>query len=110
MFCGSRRYKYAQVNKTLQSTHSSLSGRSSQETHMEIFWFFPTHGDSRYLGTSRGARTVDHAYLTQIAQAADSLGYSGALIPVGRSCEDPWVAASSLIGATKRLKFLLAVR
>src|SRR6478609_4246459 len=77
---------------------------------MEIFWFFPTHGDSRYLGTSRGARTVDHAYLTQIAQAADSLGYSGALIPVGRSCEDPWVAASSLIGATKRLKFLLAVR
>lgn len=77
---------------------------------MEIFWFFPTHGDSRYLGTSRGARTVDHAYLTQIAQAADTLGYSGALIPVGRSCEDPWVAASSLIGATKRLKFLLAVR
>ncbi|HQQ62387.1 MAG TPA: FMNH2-dependent alkanesulfonate monooxygenase [Pseudomonadales bacterium] len=77
---------------------------------MEVFWFFPTHGDSRYLGTSHGGRTVDHAYLTQIAQAADRLGYSGALIPVGRSCEDPWVAASSLIGATQRLKFLVAVR
>jgi len=77
---------------------------------VEIFWFFPTHGDSRYLGTSRGGRTVDHAYLTQIAQAADHLGFSGALIPTGRSCEDPWVAASSLIGATQRLKFLVAVR
>lgn len=77
---------------------------------MNIFWFFPTHGDSRYLGTSKGARTVDLAYLTQIAQAADRLGYTGCLIPTGRSCEDPWVAASSLIGATQRLKFLVAVR
>ncbi|KTT22264.1 FMNH2-dependent alkanesulfonate monooxygenase, partial [Pseudacidovorax intermedius] len=28
----------------------------------------------------------------------------------GRSCEDPWVVASSLIGATRQLKFLVAVR
>ncbi|MEG2567859.1 MAG: hypothetical protein RSA84_16795, partial [Acinetobacter sp.] len=28
---------------------------------MKIFWFIPTHGDSRYLGTSKGARVVDHA-------------------------------------------------
>lgn len=26
---------------------------------MKIFWFIPTHGDSRYLGTSKGARQVD---------------------------------------------------
>lgn len=26
---------------------------------MNIFWFIPTHGDSRYLGTSKGARQVD---------------------------------------------------
>jgi alkanesulfonate monooxygenase len=32
------------------------------------------------------------------------------LIPTGRSCEDPWVIASSLIGSTKKLKFLVAVR
>lgn len=25
---------------------------------MKIFWFIPTHGDSRYLGTSKGARQV----------------------------------------------------
>lgn len=77
---------------------------------MQIFWFIPTHGDSRYLGTSEGAREVNHDYLKQVAQAADSQGYDGVLIPTGRSCEDPWVVASSLIPVTKRLKFLVAVR
>ncbi len=77
---------------------------------MQIFWFLPTHGDSRYLGTGEGARPIDLAYLQQIAGAADNLGYEGVLIPTGRSCEDPWVIASSLIGSTKKLKFLVAVR
>lgn len=77
---------------------------------MQIFWFLPTHGDARYLGTSEGARPIDLAYLQQIAGAADNLGYEGVLIPTGRSCEDPWVIASSLIGATNKLKFLVAVR
>ena len=57
---------------------------------MQVFWFLPTHGDSRYLGTGEGARQVDHDYLRQVAGAADSLGYEGVLIPTGRSCEDPW--------------------
>ncbi|TWO70714.1 FMNH2-dependent alkanesulfonate monooxygenase [Caenimonas sedimenti] len=77
---------------------------------MQVFWFIPTHGDSRYLGTSEGARQLDHDYLKQIAQAADSLGYEGVLIPTGRSCEDPWVVASSLLPVTRKLKFLVAVR
>lgn len=68
---------------------------------MKIFWFIPTHGDSRYLGTSKGARQVDHAYMKQIAVAVDNLGYEGVLIPTGRSCEDPWLTAASLIDATK---------
>lgn len=77
---------------------------------MKIFWFIPTHGDSRYLGTSKGARQVDHAYIKQIAVAVDNLGYEGVLIPTGRSCEDPWLTAASLIDATKKLKFLVALR
>ncbi|MCL6230821.1 FMNH2-dependent alkanesulfonate monooxygenase [Acinetobacter amyesii] len=77
---------------------------------MKIFWFIPTHGDSRYLGTSKGARQVDHAYMKQIAVAVDNLGYEGVLIPTGRSCEDPWLTAASLIDATKNLKFLVALR
>jgi alkanesulfonate monooxygenase len=75
-----------------------------------VFWFLPTHGDGRYLGTSIGAREVDHAYLTEIAQAADRLGYYGVLIPTGRSCEDSWVVASSLAPLTKQLRFLIAFR
>ncbi len=77
---------------------------------MQVFWFIPTHGDSRYLGTGEGAREVNHDYLKQVAQAADTLGYEGVLIPTGRSCEDPWVVASSLLPVTKNLKFLVAVR
>lgn len=77
---------------------------------MNIFWFIPTHGDSRYLGTTAGARRVDLDYLRQIAQAVDALGYEGVLIPTGRSCEDPWVVASALLPLTRKLKYLIAVR
>jgi len=77
---------------------------------MEIFWFLPTHGDQRYLGTSHGARPATYSYLKQIAQAADRLGFKGVLVPSGRSCEDPWVISSALINETQNLKFLVAVR
>lgn len=77
---------------------------------MNVFWFIPTHGDSRYLGTAEGGRPVSLEYMKQVAVAADSLGYDGVLLPTGRSCEDAWVAASALIGFTQRLKFLVAVR
>ena len=77
---------------------------------MKIFWFIPTHGDSRYLGTSKGARAATLDYFKQIAIAADSLGYEGVLLPTGRSCEDSWILAASLIDATRRLKFLVALR
>jgi alkanesulfonate monooxygenase len=77
---------------------------------MDVFWFLPTHGDGRYLGTNEGARRVDFDYLRQIAIAADSLGFGGVLLPTGRSCEDAWVVASSLIGITRSLRFLVAIR
>ncbi|MBB6633481.1 FMNH2-dependent alkanesulfonate monooxygenase [Cohnella thailandensis] len=77
---------------------------------MEVFWFIPTHGDGKYLGTTQGARAVDFDYMSQIAKAADTLGYGGVLLPTGKSCEDPWIAASALLASTRRLKFLVAVR
>lgn len=77
---------------------------------LSIFWFIPSHGDSRYLGTSLGAREASLDYFKQVAVAADSLGYEGVLLPTGRSCEDSWVLAASLIDATRRLKFLVALR
>jgi len=77
---------------------------------MNIFWFIPTHGDGRYLGIARGGRAVDHPYLKQLAQAVDHLGYAGALLPTGRSCEDAWVVGASLLSVTERMRFLIAVR
>ena len=76
----------------------------------DVLWFLPTHGDGRYLGAQEGARDVSLAYLRQIAQAADELGYYGVLLPTGRSCEDSWVITSALAALTKRLRFLVAVR
>lgn len=77
---------------------------------IRVFWFLPTHGDSRFLGTSEGGRAVNLPYLRQIAQAADQLGYYGVLLPTGRSCEDSWVTAAALASQTERLRFLVAVR
>ncbi|TIO90991.1 MAG: LLM class flavin-dependent oxidoreductase, partial [Mesorhizobium sp.] len=59
---------------------------------------------------SEGGRAVDLPYLTQVAKAADAIGYYGALLPTGRSCEDSWVVASALAPLTQRLRFLVAVR
>ena len=75
-----------------------------------VLWFLPTHGDGRYLGTTRGARDVTLKYLTQVAKAADDCGYFGVLLPTGRSCEDSWIVASALVPLTERLRYLVAVR
>jgi alkanesulfonate monooxygenase len=77
---------------------------------MKLFWFIPTHGDGRYLGTSYGGRPLDFNYLKQIACAVDNLGFYGALLPTGRSCEDAWITAASLIPETRRMRFLVAIR
>jgi alkanesulfonate monooxygenase len=75
-----------------------------------VLWFLPTHGDGRYLGTATGGRQTDFAYLRQIAQAADMLGYYGVLLPTGRSCEDSWIVASAVAPLTQNLRYLVAVR
>ena len=67
---------------------------------INVFWFLPTHGDGRYLGTTEGGRPVDLPYLQQVALAADSLGYYGVLIPTGKSWQDSWLVASALAPLT----------
>jgi alkanesulfonate monooxygenase len=77
---------------------------------MDILWFIPGHGDTRYLGTQISHRNASFEYLAQVAQAIDALGYTGALLPTGQTCEDAWLIASSLIAITKQMKFLIAIR
>lgn len=76
----------------------------------DVFWFLPTSGDTRYLGTSDFGRAPSNAYIRQIAETADRLGYDGLLIPTGASCTDPWVTASTLVTVTRRIKLLVALR
>ena len=82
----------------------------SAQNSLNLFWFLPTYGDGRYLGTTQGGRAVDLPYLQQVALAADNLGYYGVLIPTGKSCEDSWIIASALAPITKKLRYLVAVR
>jgi alkanesulfonate monooxygenase len=77
---------------------------------MNVFWFIPTQGDGRHLGSEVGMRATDHAYLKQVAQAVDQLGFEGVLLPTGNACEDSWVVASTLAPFTENLKFLVAIR
>lgn len=77
---------------------------------MNIFWFIPTHGEGRYLGTTVGARPATFDYFLQVARAVDHLGYHGALLPTGKGCEDAWVVASALAAQTTRMKLLVALR
>jgi alkanesulfonate monooxygenase len=92
-------------------------------------WFLPTGGDDRAVtpashGGIIGARDAaprpapdsgthrppSLEYLTDVARAADRLGYAGVLTPTGVHCEDAWLTTAALIARTRRLKFLVAFR
>lgn len=77
---------------------------------MEIFWFIPTNGDFRQLNAAEGTRAATFNYCKQIAQAVDDLGYTGVLIPTGKTCEEGFIVASALVPLTQKLKYLVAVR
>ena len=77
---------------------------------MEIFWFIPTNGDFRQLNKAQGSRPATYNYCKQIAEAVDDLGYTGVLIPTGKTCEEGFIVASTLVPVTKNLKYLVAVR
>ncbi len=76
----------------------------------KVFWFLPSSGDTRYLGTNDYGRTPTIPYLQEIAVRADRLGYDGLLIPTASQCLDPLVVASSLIGITRNINVLVALR
>ncbi|MFE2581644.1 LLM class flavin-dependent oxidoreductase [Streptomyces sp. NPDC059378] len=86
---------------------------------LTFHWFLPTNGDSRHVvggghGTPATASGRDRpptvAYLSQIARAAEHLGFVGALTPTGAWCEDAWLTTAMVSQNTERLKFLVAFR
>ncbi|BCL32782.1 LLM class flavin-dependent oxidoreductase [Streptomyces aurantiacus] len=86
---------------------------------LTFHWFLPTNGDSRHVvGGGHGTpatvsgrdRPPTVAYLSQIARAAEDLGFVGALTPTGAWCEDAWLTTAMVSQHTERLKFLVAFR
>jgi alkanesulfonate monooxygenase len=78
-----------------------------------LHWFLPTLGDSRTVvphGADGHFRAPTLDYLTDVARAADRLGFTGVLTPTGTWCEDAWLVTATLIARTERLKFLVAFR
>ena len=41
---------------------------TSSSPATDVLWFLPTHGDGRFLGTSKGAGDVSLGYLRQMAR------------------------------------------
>src|SRR3984885_2281626 len=86
---------------------------------LKFHWFLPTQGDGRGLietgdappaGVAGGLREASIAYLTQVATAAENLGFEAALTPTGGWCDDAWVVTAMLAETSERLKFLIAFR
>jgi alkanesulfonate monooxygenase len=87
------------------------------EAGLVFHWFLPTQGDGRRLveesrlpGRAGGPRVASLGYLTQVALAAEELGFEGALTPTGLWCDDAWVTTAMLSQRTERLKFMIAFR
>lgn len=92
------------------NTHVTIPDIAAGEQSLNFFWFLPTAGDGRYLGSDAFTRAPDNAYLREIAVAADRLGYKGVLLPTGQFCEDSWITAAAIAPFTEQLKFLVAMR
>ncbi|MEU6508229.1 LLM class flavin-dependent oxidoreductase [Streptomyces sp. NPDC046942] len=86
---------------------------------LTFHWFLPTNGDSRDVvggghGTPATVSGLDRpptvGYLSQIARAAEQLGFAAALTPTGAWCEDAWLTTAMVSQNSERLKFLVAFR
>jgi len=86
---------------------------------LKLHWFLPTYGDSRLIvggghglpaGTAHSDRDASIDYLASIVRAAETFGFTGALIPTGAWCEDAFVTAALLARETTSLAFLVAFR
>ncbi|MCC2033933.1 LLM class flavin-dependent oxidoreductase [Microbacterium allomyrinae] len=95
---------------------------SRRQAPVILDWFLPLTGDSRTdisLGSATNndplhrplaQRPADISYLSQIARAAEHLGYEAVLVPAGSGNEESWTAATALTQHTRTLDYLIAVR
>ncbi|MBN1085962.1 LLM class flavin-dependent oxidoreductase [Erwinia aphidicola] len=74
---------------------------------MEIYWYL-TAPDGPQPWNAAGSYNIDYAWFQRVARGIDRLGFHGALLATG--AHDPWIIGASLISATERMKFLIAIQ
>lgn len=74
---------------------------------MEIYWYL-TAPDGPQPWNAAGSYNIDYDWFQRVARGIDRLGFHGALLATG--AHDPWIIAASLISATERMKFLIAIQ
>jgi alkanesulfonate monooxygenase len=87
---------------------ASLIDQRSANMRIDFGWFLPTMGDTETVGPPTRVATTD--YLVQVARTAEDAGFVFALVPVGTTCEDAWIASAFVAARTEKLKFLVAMR
>ena len=85
---------------------------------MTLFhWFLPSSGDGRNITDALDgkadvsiARPVSIKYLAEVAQAAENVGFVGALTPTGTGCDESWILGSAVVQHTRKIKPIVAFR
>ncbi|MGN6218310.1 MAG: LLM class flavin-dependent oxidoreductase [Microbacterium sp.] len=95
---------------------------AAADQRISLDWFLPLTGDSRTdlsLGSATNndplhkpvaQRAATIPYLSQVARAAEYLGYEAVLIPTGSGNEESWTISAALSQHTRSLEYLVAVR
>jgi hypothetical protein len=82
-------------------------------------WFIPIDGDGVHVGTLEAERPPTFAYLREVVQTAERLGWHALLIPTrfvnglfdeGAPLAETWTMATALAAVTRRIRFLIALR
>jgi alkanesulfonate monooxygenase len=90
-----------------------------QRPEPKFDWFIPIDGDGISLGTLEPERAPTFAYLSEVVQTAERLGFYSLLIPTrfvnglfdeGAPLMETWTTATALAAVTSRIRFLIAVR
>ncbi|GAA5201603.1 LLM class flavin-dependent oxidoreductase [Microbacterium jejuense] len=103
------------------TAHAGDPGVATDQ-RISLDWFLPLTGDSRTdlsLGSATNndplhkpvaQRAATIPYLSQVARAAEHLGYEAVLVPTGSGNEESWTISAALSQHTRSLQYLVAVR
>ncbi len=81
-------------------------------TFTEYAWFLPTgrYGDGHTINAKTPERPPTVEYISEVARAAEAVGFVNLLVPTGTHCLDAWMITLAVAQRTERIKFCVAFR